>query len=296
MELRRVAPVVGLVVLLAVDAVLIGWAFRPPPADDYVPTAASTSTGKFTLPKAVPVEQYVTAVGPDIAWVANAGSCADPGDVWVTKDKGDSWTRNALPGRVLRLLAESSTDARAVGGDESDKCSLKLWTSSNAGGDWGEPGDAALAWSRDPTDRMAVHTPGDETVRPCGPRTVIDLSVLDGSRATVLCVNGDVYATTDGGGGWRKAYTVKSALALTVAEGGRGVVLKADAKCKGVVALPIVSGKPAKKGECVVAPAPNGQISVSNAVNGWWLLVGPKVFTAEEPTGPWSRTGEDALG
>src|SRR5690349_5222439 len=103
MELRRVAPVVGLTVLLAADAVLIGWAFRPAPADDYVPAAATTTsarpspspsptvTGKFTPPKVVPVEQYVTAVGPRIAWVARAGSCANPQGVWVTDDQGDSW-------------------------------------------------------------------------------------------------------------------------------------------------------------------------------------------------------------
>src|SRR5512139_1583057 len=105
MELRRVAPVLGLVALLAVDAVLIAWAFRPTPTDTYVavtvsPTAGgSTSakqtrtpstkpTAKPTAVKPAPLEQYVVAVGPDIAWVARAGNCTNTGELWVTDDRG----------------------------------------------------------------------------------------------------------------------------------------------------------------------------------------------------------------
>ena len=184
MELRRVAPVVGLVVLLAADAVLIGWAFRPAPADDYVPAASSstasarptstpseTSTEKFTTPKVVPVEQYITAVGPKIAWVVRAGSCANPDGIWVTDDQGDTWKRNGLPGRALRLLPESATNAQAVGADESAKCELRLWQTVDTGEQWGKGQSAAKAWTRDPNDPQAVHTSGDEVMRPCGART-----------------------------------------------------------------------------------------------------------------------------
>ena len=304
MELRRVAPALGLVALLAADAVLIAWAFRPAPADGYVPAAAATTssarptpsvkaTGKFTPPTPVPVEQYVTAVGPTIAWVARAGSCANPDVLWVTGDQGATWTRNALPGRVLRLLPDSSKEAQAVGANAGTKCSLKLWATTDSGAEWGKPGDASPAWTRDPNDAQAVHTARDEAVRPCGPRNVIDLTVLDGSRAHVLCANGDVRATTDGGRNWRKSYASKNALALTMAEGGSGVIVKADSSCRGVVAVPIASGKPAELGECVVAPTVDGRISVSTGANAWWLVVGSQVFTAEEPVGPWTRTKQD---
>ena len=304
MQLRRVAPVVGLLALLAADAGLIGSALRPSPADVYVPAAAAATstarptpsvkaTEKFTPPTPVPVEKYVTAVSPTIAWVALAGSCVNPDVVWVTGDQGATWTRNALPGRVLRLLPDSSKEAQAVGANAGTKCSLKQWATTDSGAEWGKPGDASPAWTRDPNDSQAVHTARNDVVRPCGPRNVIDLTVLDGSRAQVLCANGDVRATTDGGRNWRKSYTAKNALALTVAEGGSGVIVKPASSCRGVVAVPIVSGRPAKEGECVVAPTVDGQISVSNAGNAWWLLVGSELFTAEEPGGPWTRTKQD---
>ncbi len=73
----------------------------------------------------MPVEQYITAVGPKIAWVARAGSCANPDGMWVTDDQGDTWTQNGLPGRALRLLPESATSAQAVGADENAKCELQ---------------------------------------------------------------------------------------------------------------------------------------------------------------------------
>jgi hypothetical protein len=311
MELRRVAPVVGLVALLAADAVLIGWAFRPAPADDYVPAATSstasarptsapsstgTATEKFTAPKRVPVEQYITAVGPRIAWVARAGSCANPDGIWVTGDQGDTWKRNALPGRALRLLPESATTALAVGADESAKCELRLWQTVDTGEQWGKGASAAKAWTRDPNDPQTVHTSRDVMMRPCGSRSVIDLSVIDGNRATVLCGNGDVRASTDGGQRWPLAFTAKRALAITVAEGGTGIVIQTDPTCKGVVAVPIDSGKPTKGGECVSGPAIDGRISVSNAGNEYWLLVGARAYTAEDPLGPWTRTRRDVGG
>jgi hypothetical protein len=308
MELRRVAPVVGLVALLAADAVLIGWAFRPAPADGYAPAATSstasssarptptsseTSTGKFVAPKAVPAEQYITAVGPRIAWVVRAGSCANPDGMWVTNDQGDSWTQNSLPGRALRLLPESATSALAVGADEKAKCELRLWQTVDAGEQWGKGQSAAKAWTRDPQDPQAVHTSGNLVVRPCGARSVIDLSVLDGNRATVLCANGDVRASNDAGQRWPLAFVAKRALAITVAEGGAGMLIQTDPTCKGVLAVPLDSGKPAKGGQCVTGPTTEGRISVSNAQKEYWLLVGERVYTTEDPLGPWTRTRRD---
>ena len=117
---------------------------------------------------------------------------------------------------------------------------------------------AAKAWTRDPGDPQAVHTSGNLVVRPCGARNVIDLSVLDGTRATVLCANGDVRASTDGGQRWPLAFTAKRALALTVAEGGAGMLIQTDPTCAGVLAVPLVSGKPAKGGQCVTGPTTDG--------------------------------------
>ena len=308
MELRRVAPVVGLAVLLVADAVLIGWAFRPAPADDYVPaatsaTASPTGTGrtpkpasstKVAPPKAAPLEEFIAAVGPRTAWVVRSGGCSDPGKVWVTDDGGDSWAAQSLPGRLMRVRPGSATSAFGVGGDKD--CALKQWTTADGGRGWvpGEPPTGT--WSRMPDDSAEIHTASDEVERPCGARAVIDLAPIDAKRAQLLCANGDWLATTDGGARWGRVEKVKGGLALTMAEGGTGLLAMADEKCAGVVMVPVEGGERAGEGECVKTATADGQVSVSNASATWWLLAKDRVFVAEDPTGPWLPTRMDAAG
>ena len=304
MELRRVAPVVGLCALLAADAVLIVWAFRGMPTDDPDPAAATrspTSTSASASPspsatrsaaalKPAPVERMVAAVDSTIAWVVQAGACDEPGTVWVTDDEGGSWSRRDAPGRVLRVRPSSATAGFVTGGD--DGCDLRLWNTSNAGRAWSEPRSAAEAWSRVPDDAKAVHTPADDLARPCGSsRRVLDLAAISTQQAQVLCENGDVHTTADAGGSWQKSFTVKGALAIAAVEGDSGVVVQKTSSCRGVVAVPVVSGKPGGDGECVQGTARSGSVSVSGSDGGWWLVVGDRVHRAEDAGGPWSRTG-----
>ena len=150
------APVLGLCALLAADAVLIAWAFRGAPVDDPGPAATaaplspsaspSSATPAATALKPAPVEQAITVVGPSVAWVTRAGSCKEPGTVWVTDDSGSTWTGQDAPGRVMRARPTSATAGFVTGGDT--KCDLRLWSTGNAGRAWDKPKSAADAWSR----------------------------------------------------------------------------------------------------------------------------------------------------
>ena len=309
MELRRVAPVVGLCALLAADAVLIAWAFRGAPTDDPGPVAgarpltsasASASTSPSAEPtssaapalKPAPVEQMITAVGPSIAWVVRTGSCDERGTVWVSDDKGASWTSHEGPGRVMRARPTSADAAFVTGGDAD--CELRLWNTGSAGRIWSAAKPAAEAWSRVPDDAKAVHTPDNTVNRPCGRFRVLDLAAISAQRASVLCENGDVRTTNDRGAAWAKSFATKGAVALGVVEGGSGVVVRTAESCRGVVAVPLVGGKPEGDGECVRGAAEPGEVSVSGAAEGWWLVVGDQVHTAQGPDGPWTPA-ESAL-
>ena len=305
MELRRVAPVVGLCALLAADAVLIAWAFRGTPTDEAGPaattrpltsTSASPSpTRSAAAPKPVPVERMVAALGPTIAWVVQAGACDEPGAVWVTDDEGESWSRQDAPGRVLRVRPSSATEGFVSGGD--DGCDLRVWYTDDAGRAWGKPRTAADAWSRVPDDAKAVHTPDDDVVRPCGSSLrVLDLAARTAQWAQVLCENGDVRTTADRGRSWPTSFTVKGAVAIGAVEGGSGVVVRTTSSCRGVVAVPVVGGKPDGDGECVEGKATPGAVSVSGSGEGWWLVVGDRVHRAEDAVGPWDRTGAPLAG
>ncbi len=314
MELRRVAPILGLCALLVADLVLIVIAFRPSlvqavglgaadattasPSASSSPSPSTSGSRSSPAPAAavdpVPVERFVAAVSPTDAWVVEAGSCKEPGTMWVTTDGGGSWSQEDLPGRVLRARPDSATEAFVTGGDE--KCELRLWRTADGGADWGEPQSAAGAWSRSPEDPKAVHTPADELEQPCASGQVLDLGGLGAARASVLCDNGDLRSTTDGGGSWTKSATVKGGLALTLTETGTGAVVRTDTSCQGVVVVPVTIGKPKGAGTCVEAPAAQGKVSISASGKGWWLLVGDRLHRSPDANGPWKRTGEDLTG
>lgn len=302
------APVVGLCALLVADAVLIVWAFRGTPVDDPGPAASarpltssappssaspSSAAPSASTLKPAPVEQSIAVVGPSVAWVVRAGSCEEPGTVWVTDDAGSSWTSQDAPGRVMRARPSSASSGFVTGGDA--KCELRLWNTANAGRVWSEPLPATEAWSRVPDDSKAVHTPDDQVSRPCGSGRVLDLAALTAQRAMVVCDNGDVRATTNRGQDWPKAFALKGALAIGAVEGGSGVVLRTVSSCRGVVAVPLVGGEPEGEGRCVRGAAQPGQVAVSGIADSWWVVVGDRVHRAEQPAGPWGPT-EAPLG
>ncbi len=297
------APVLGLCALLAADAVLIGWAFRGAPATDpalstsrpatsVVPSVAPTD-GPSDAPSgavtAAPVLRFVAPAGPGVAWVLDAGTCARPGTIWATSDGGDTWSRESAPGRVVRAKPSSVDGGFVVGGDRD--CTLRLWVTGDAGGQWSQPRTAADAWSRVPDDDRRVHLPNDEVVRPCGDARVVDLTTLDARRGRVLCQNGEVRSTSDGGKSWPRDFTDKAGLALAMAAVGKGVLVRTSPDCDGVVAVVLEAGEPSDRESCIEVAPVEGRVSVATSGTGWWLVVGDVVLRAQDPAGPWSRTG-----
>lgn len=300
------APVLGLCALLAADAVLIGWAFRGTSSVDpagaagrtvmsSAPSVSPSAAGSSGAPSkgltAAPLTRFVAPVGADIAWVVDTGTCDAPGTITVTVDGGDSWDREDLPGRAVRARPSGPESGFVTGGD--DGCDLRLWSTGDAGAAWGDPASAADAWSRMPGDDRAVHLPNDEVDRPCGADKVLDLTVIDAQHAYVVCQDGAVRATTDGGAEWPERFTVTGALSLGMLEGGAGVVVRTDPTCPGGVrAVAVASERPTGRGRCVKATAAPGQVSVAGTEQAWWLVVGDAVFRSDSTTGPWTRVAE----
>jgi len=306
MDLRRSWPTIGLVALLVLDLFLVGWALWPTspgatagavtarvtaPAS---PTATGTPSGGDTTTTGAdavtprPLTRLVVPVGGTAVWAADVGTCAKPGRVYLSDDRGATWTSHAARGSVTRVRPDGASTAFAVGGDRG--CRVRLWTTSDGGGTWNGPRSAAAAWGRSPGDARRVNRPGGDPVTPCRGRSpVIDLAIVDGSRATALCGDGTLRRTTDGGAGWRTGLTRTGAVALALGSAGTGAVAWLEAECDGV-GVGALAGDELGTGRCVtgVDPAP-GEVALGVAPSGVWLVAGDAVLRATEPGAAFER-------
>ncbi len=301
---------IGLVALLAVDLVLVVAAVWPSSAPAV--SAAGASAGGSTAPvespqatatasastsptpspsptavDAVPLTRLVASVGRQVAWVVDTGSCDQRGTVRVTTDGGASWTKHAAPGYVTRVRPSSASAAFTVGG--GDGCSFVLWSTSDGGGSWSGPQSAQAAWGRSPTDPTLVERPGGDPVRACARGAdVVDLTGSDRANAAVLCSDGRVRETSNGGGAWRTVVERDGALALSWGGGGSGVLAGTGDGCEGVLVVPVEAGT-AGTPTCVEKLTPvAGEVAVSQGGGGLWLVAGDQVATASSPDGPWT--------
>lgn len=305
MDVRRLVVGLAIGAFLLADAALIVWAFRPAPAAVAEASASPSPTVAASSPEpsestsspsptetapaveVAPVTRMVSAVGPDVAWVADAGSCSDPGRLRVTTDGGDSWSSNAAPGLVLRVTASSGAEGFVTGGD--DGCAYRLWRTGDAGASWGGAETGAPWWSRLPEDPGKVNAATGATVTPCPDGAdVVDLVGIEVKTALALCAGGEGRSTADAGASWTTTFTVDGALALALnPDASEGVLVHTDDGCAGVVATALRNGEPAKDGTCVESSPTTGHVAVSGSADAWWLVSGDEAFVATSPDGPW---------
>lgn len=289
MDVRRSLPTLGLVALLLLDLVLVVWAVwpkelprSPSAATSSVPSASpspSPSPTPTAAVRAVPLTRLVAGVDAEVAWLADAGSCTDPGRIHITSDGGAEFASVDAPGSVTRVRASDARTGFVVGGDED--CRTALWDTGAAGEEWTPPRAAEDAWGRDPDDRTRVHRPAGEPVAPCrGSASVLDLAGLRDGVASAACSDGTLRTTTDGGSAWSTTFTRKGLFALSLTAPGRGAMAFAADGCAGVGVARISEGQ-AGAVQCVTGVTPRaGQVSVSVVADATWLVVGDRVLRA----------------
>ncbi|MFL6166738.1 MAG: hypothetical protein ACJ710_10665, partial [Ornithinibacter sp.] len=142
--------------------------------------------------------RLIVAAGGGAVWAADVGSCATPGAVHVSDDGGKAWTTSPAPGSVTRVQADGPSTAFVVGGTR--RCNYRLWATTAGGVSWNGPRSGSATWGRSPKDDRVVQRPDAAPTRPCAGRSpVLDLAPVGSSTATVLCGDGTVRRTTDGG-------------------------------------------------------------------------------------------------
>jgi hypothetical protein len=304
MDPRRTVALWGLLALLVLDVALIAWAVWPAPAvsggatqsQPIAPTPSDppdvgkgdAETPSPTIPngESEPLRRLVAATSSTTAWLADAGSCGQAGQVHVTDSGGVDWTTEEAPGSVTRVRPSDASSAFVVGGDTD--CESRVWYTADKGDTWSPPQSAADAWGRVVEEPQSVLRPGGDLVQPC-PADVLDLVGLTGGRAAVLCADGNVRVTEDRGATWSTTIEREDTLAISFRELSDGAIVGIEDGCSGV-AVSAVVGDDLGESTCVEdAEQAPGLVAISVADGAVWLVAGDDVFRATRLGGPFDR-------
>ena len=302
----------GLVALVALNVVAVGWALRsndttaasPPPTSAGSPSASvrpsSTpsvkpsppATAAATTTPVAPLQTILVAINDKAAWRINVGTCAKGGaKVATTTDGGTTWADAKAPlGTIVRVRPTDGQTAFVVGAGST--CVAELKDTSDGGATWTSGSTVGSAWFRDPKNPVTVRSPGPASSAPCGRREVLDLAVISVGSARVLCADGLVRSTTDTGASWTDSGKARGAVALAVrpATPAQTYVAVLDAPgCAGVQVRAVTKSAPTS---CASTPLPKGpgQIALSLVAGGGWLSVGDTTLRSTDKLVTWSNS------
>lgn len=299
---------VGLLSLLVVDAFLVSQAIQPDAAGaaskpaSSASTAASSASGVQTAPiatstqalvRVVPLSEVISAVDGQRAWRASLGSCQAGGaTLSVTTDGGRTWIQRATPAVVLGRVQPVAGSKGFIIGARAGACRAGEYSTSDDAANWQGPRAIEGGWSRVPGgDPVVVIAPKQTEARPCGTKAVVDLARVSAVSAVVVCEDGRLAASHDGGATWPTLATVEGTLAVGARE-VQGAMMVAVARvvqgCPGVEIATVASGS-ANDVSCVQTALEGaaGRVSLSIVGDGGWLVVGTATWRSNAKLHDW---------
>ncbi|MEE6283183.1 hypothetical protein [Georgenia sp. MJ170] len=229
--------------------------------------------------RAEPAERILVAATEQVAWRATVGQCEDPGTLEHTVDGGQTWRE--LPNELAplsRIRVLGAATIFAIGGGVD--CEPVYLSSSTAGVSWSTNNQFLTgSWYLDPADRSRMGAPVGTIDAPC---EAVELVGTDASSAGVLCTDGSLNVTADGGATWQE--TTPELDAVTVGASDEGYVLVGSHEvCEEGVALAFTDLTGEAPGEPTCAPAPAedaSELTAAAAGSSVWLWAADEVLVS----------------
>ncbi len=306
--MRRRWLIIGLAVFLLIDAVLIvlaltanrpaGTAGETPAAKPTVEATETTApTAEPTAPPeaqpAVAPTRVLAALDGTTAWRASAGACpATQATAELTTDAGATWvpsnaSTDTGASAILSINAIDADEASMVTLAAPD-CAPQLVGTFVAGAQWAAyPDRLGANWYVNPADRATVNSPAGSFPAPCA--SVIAVAPRSDTVAGVLCAEGAVVRTGDGGATWGPPIAAPGAVHLSVT--GEGYILLAanQPNCAGAQ---VSSTTEAPDGAitpvgCREAAFNPGEAVIASAGDTVWLWAGETVSKSTDGGATW---------
>jgi hypothetical protein len=246
----------------------------------------------------VPVvsSRVLTALDGSHAWRAVTGACPQvSASIEITEDSGATWSTSDVTGITSTVAVQrielSSPDVASVVTLAAEDCTPRVVRTFVGGEDYAEyPAAVAATWFVQPQSRAVIHSPTGDVAAPCA--LVTELAVTDDDNAAVLCADGTVHLTFDGGATWPAAMPAPGA--MSIAAGSQGYLtaeIGVDG-CAGVQVSAIDAAGTARVGRgCLAtAAAPEtlvGNVAVSQGEDVVWLWAGDVLARSTDGGASW---------
>lgn len=258
---------------------------EPPLVPTTEPTAIET-TDPAVVPASLATRQLV-AVDADVAWRSTLASCGQGAAIVErTLDGGASWDATELDvDSVVRLRATDASSAFVVGAVQD--CATALASTTDGGETWNRA-DATLssAWFLAPTDRTFVAGPRGDAPVPC-PAGAVDLAAVDAQRGAVLCQDGSIAVSDDGGQSWETTVSVAGGRALTQ-NGAAYAVATFEGPCEALSIYDVGSDGQAQAEPFACAPVTSAvEVAVSITDDLMWVWSGTELAISRDGGQTW---------
>ena len=301
---------VGLAVLLTIDATLVAVAFgtnnapksdatsaafaasssaaRP---DSTVQTATPKQVATSSPPAAITAPtRLLAAFDSSTLWRTEIGSC--PGEQVapeLSTDGGETWATAAESGAaaILAVNALSGVEASMITLAAVD-CRPELVTTFVAGDQWATyPDRLDSNWYVIPTDRAVVHSPAGSFVAPC--ENVVVLAARSDEAAGVLCDDGSFVRTNAAGASWGAAVAMPGVLNLTASAGG---YILAAAERDGCGGIQVLNTSERNDGSivaigCVESESLSNDVAIESKGEDVWLWGGSEMRSSVDGGATW---------
>ncbi|MET9022280.1 hypothetical protein ABZV93_20095 [Actinopolymorpha sp. NPDC004070] len=228
---------------------------------------------------------------------ATTGTCGRGGaTVQLSADRGRTFDEAEIPSAkvVVRVMTKTVRNTSLIGADV-DCRKLATYVTTDAGGTWTRLDGADGNWYLEARPAPRLHAPTGEVVLPCGKAAdLLGFSTLSARRAFVLCDDGRVMSTSDGGAHWSAQGTVKAAADLDFVNQRTGLVVRTGVPgCDGVqVVRTTDGGRHWKLTACVTGDQARSGSPPDISADGdrAYLARGEAVWATTDAGRHWTRT------
>ena len=224
---------------------------------------------------------------------ATTGTCGKGGaTVELSLDGGKSFQASEVSAAavVLRVASIDADNAWLVASD-ADCGSVTTYRTTNGGGAWDATEGSEGSWHRLTESGARVHAPTGPADVPCAENQVAaGFSTLSSDQAYVLCGDGKVLRTRDGGRAWSPRGEVPGAMDLDFVDESHGIAaVTGDGECSGVAIAGTSDGGESWKSQACVKTSAEGVPDVSADGQRAYLAVGESVWFSDDGGTSWEE-------